>query len=78
MALAINRVIVDVVINLKKAKISKKPIILNVVLNVIHFLLRIGVSIIVFLILLLIPFITRSVDVHLTVMHNVSLTLLSC
>ena len=71
MALAINRVIVDVAINLNKAKISKKPIMRHVVLNVIHFLLRIGVSIIVCIIVLLMPFTIRSVDVDLTAMPNV-------
>ena len=45
MAPDINLVIVDVAINLNKAKISKTRIIMHVVLNVIHFSLPIGVSI---------------------------------
>ena len=70
MAPDINRVIVDVAINLNKAKISKKHIIMPVVHNVTLFLLRIGASITACIIVLLIPFTIRSVDVDLTVMPN--------
>ena len=71
MELDINLVIVDVAIKpLTNVKISKKTIIMNVELNVTHFSLLIGASIIVFIIVLLIPFITKIVDVDLIAMHN--------
>ena len=44
---------------------------MNVVLNVILFSLQIGVPIIVYMIVLHIPFTTRSVDVDLTAMPNI-------